>query len=531
MTIAELTATIEEVRSQAAAGSSEDALKLYYARLDNELYNLGENPRIIGLLEDFLEDGKQPLQLLSYGLQERLSRSLIAVYQLTGQPHKAACLANWLLYSSEVALQPRTKAIVFRYLGRIQMSIGQLKSAETSIAAGVSFCQAAGEAGLETGLRRQLGILWAYEGRHSEARSEIARLPKGFGKHNHSDFSVYVDKLLYGLEDPSESNKLVYYANELRKLAQKYRYKNDEVVAAWALGLAYLSAGDSGRASRYLDSAATLSEATGYKELKSDIMIAKARCLLYAKQSISVVLEAAKNALSVASDCGYRLKEAEIQNFLAALSLEHGDSSVAEQYARAAHQSSLCDGPPHWYKRVFKESESVLDQLNITPPMKYCTCFISYSHSDKHFADKLYKALHIHDIECWLDEHQILPGDYFLGNIDEGISKYDKVLLCCSEKSLTSFWVDAEIEKAVHKEKALWDQYRERTLVMIPLDLDGFLHKGWKDPKASILRARLSADFTEWARSEDKFTRQLEKLLMALRVAQKSTNIRPPASD
>jgi hypothetical protein len=115
-----------------------------------------------------------------------------------------------------------------------------------------------------------------------------------------------------------------------------------------------------------------------------------------------------------------------------------------------------------------------------------------------------------------------LPGDYFLGNIDEGIKKYDKVLLCCSERSLTSFWVDAEIEKAVHKEKALWDEHKERTLVMIPLDLDGFLHKGWRDPKASILRSRLSADFTEWVSNEEKFVRQLEALLMALRVPQKS---------
>jgi len=92
---------------------------------------------------------------------------------------------------------------------------------------------------------------------------------------------------------------------------------------------------------------------------------------------------------------------------------------------------------------------------------------------------------------------------------------------------LTSFWVDAEIEKAVHKEKTLWDEHRERTLVMIPLDLDGFLHKGWDDPKASILRSRLSADFTEWASSEEKFTRQLEGLLMALRVPQKSKGSEP----
>jgi hypothetical protein len=151
------------------------------------------------------------------------------------------------------------------------------------------------------------------------------------------------------------------------------------------------------------------------------------------------------------------------------------------------------------------------------PPIRYYSCFISYSHADEGFARKLYNALRIRDIKCWLDEHDILPGEYFLGNIDDGIKKYDKVLFCCSKSSLTSFWVDAEIEKAVHKEKALWDKWKERILVMIPLDLDGFLHTDWKDPKASILRARLSANFTGWDANEEKFHDQFERVLLALR--------------
>ncbi|HKP71316.1 MAG TPA: toll/interleukin-1 receptor domain-containing protein, partial [Pyrinomonadaceae bacterium] len=74
-------------------------------------------------------------------------------------------------------------------------------------------------------------------------------------------------------------------------------------------------------------------------------------------------------------------------------------------------------------------------------PIQFYSCFISYSHADKSFARRLHDALQGRGIRCWLDEHQLLPGDDIYKMVDQGIRLWDKVLLCCSKDSLTSWWV------------------------------------------------------------------------------------------
>ena len=70
-------------------------------------------------------------------------------------------------------------------------------------------------------------------------------------------------------------------------------------------------------------------------------------------------------------------------------------------------------------------------------PFEFYSCFISYNHTDRFFARRLHDQLQGRGIRCWLDEHQMLPGDDIYEQIDRGIKLWDKVLLCCSQTSLT----------------------------------------------------------------------------------------------
>ncbi|MDQ3706659.1 MAG: toll/interleukin-1 receptor domain-containing protein [Chloroflexota bacterium] len=62
----------------------------------------------------------------------------------------------------------------------------------------------------------------------------------------------------------------------------------------------------------------------------------------------------------------------------------------------------------------------------VEQPIQFYSCFISYSHKDKAFARRLHDALQGSGIRCWLDEHQLLPGDKIHVEVDRGIRLWDR---------------------------------------------------------------------------------------------------------
>ena len=151
-------------------------------------------------------------------------------------------------------------------------------------------------------------------------------------------------------------------------------------------------------------------------------------------------------------------------------------------------------------------------------PSEFFSFFISYSHSDRQFARKLHDVLQVHGIRCWLDEKQLRPGDNIYDQVDHGIQHWDKLLLCCSKESLSSWWVDGEIAAAFEKERRLDGKTGARAFCLIPLDLDGYLLSGyWQSGKAAQIRQRLAADFIGWETNRQKFVDQAQEVIRALR--------------
>ena len=172
----------------------------------------------------------------------------------------------------------------------------------------------------------------------------------------------------------------------------------------------------------------------------------------------------------------------------------------------------------YWLIRQGEETlqESLLRRIDEQSTKEEATtefhsCFISYSHADKNYARRLHDHLRTRGIRCWLDEHDLKPGDRILDVVSDAIRLHDKILLCCSESSLESWWVKDEIRKAQERER------RDGRDIIIPLMVDRYLLDRWEDGLATDLRSRLAADFTGWEHDNAVFEEQFERVVKALR--------------
>ena len=140
----------------------------------------------------------------------------------------------------------------------------------------------------------------------------------------------------------------------------------------------------------------------------------------------------------------------------------------------------------------------------------YYSCFISYSSKDQEFADRLHADLQDNGVRCWLATEDLKIGDKFRQRIDEAIRYHDKLLVVLSQNSVSSAWVEEEVEAAFARER------KENKLVLFPVRLDDAVMKTGKAWAATLQRMRQIGDFTKW-QDHDSYKKAFERLLRDLR--------------
>ena len=114
--------------------------------------------------------------------------------------------------------------------------------------------------------------------------------------------------------------------------------------------------------------------------------------------------------------------------------------------------------------------------------------FLSHSSADKETVLKVIDAFKKANISYWVDHEQIKFGDGIIAKIEEGLQKSKYVVVCLSEKLITSSWCRAEYGAILYREFS-GDTSRR----VIPLSLDGSNNS---NSIPLLLSDKLRADFT-----------------------------------
>lgn len=146
------------------------------------------------------------------------------------------------------------------------------------------------------------------------------------------------------------------------------------------------------------------------------------------------------------------------------------------------------------------------------------SCFISYSHADEDFAQRLHSALQSHGVRCWYAPQDMQGGKKLYDQIDSAIRVHDKTLLCLSESSMGSKWVETELRRT---RKAIDKTGKQK---LFPISIVDFKKvKDWEcfdantgSDMADEVREFYIPDFSNW-KDHDSFQKEFDKVLRDLK--------------
>ena len=157
----------------------------------------------------------------------------------------------------------------------------------------------------------------------------------------------------------------------------------------------------------------------------------------------------------------------------------------------------------------------------IGKPIRFYTCFISYSSADEAFASRLHNDFQAAGIRCWKWDIDARTGRPLWAEIDQAIRHYDKLVLIASQSSLTSPPVIREIERALQQE----DDRLKRKLagqdvdpdVLFPVRIDNYILETWQHERKPDVVSKVIADAVAWDTDNAKYQAVLNKLITDLK--------------
>ncbi len=381
--IEDLLALIERYHHLVGARRYDDACTLLREKISAPLRDrLADQQMHMRLLRGLFDEADETKPLVRKEHRGWAIHALAIAYSYSGETRRAAAVCEANIGEFKGKSDRRQLLMLLGALAGVQTRLGRLTDAEGTLRRLLETAVQLSLGGEEAVARNRLGLLLAHRGASDEALRELDaafEMTKSTGDRQVQSvcFSYYTQRALL-MRDPAAAldaaRKSRAFVEEIAR--RKEPDEHDYVRSGWLLGAAHIAAAESAQegredhtrdAERYLSDAMSRCRRADLVGFEPDLLLTWAKWHRLAGRSREAA-EIAADALAVSLRCEYRLKEAEVHNFLARLALEAGDRNRACHWAKRAADRARCDGPPHAYQAALDESERILAEAGGKQP-------------------------------------------------------------------------------------------------------------------------------------------------------------------
>ena len=357
----DLTPVIELYHHTVRAGRYDEAWDLYYNRIWKLIYyRFGAYQTEIELLRALFPDAGDKLPRLKNEYTQAWTLGALAnSYSRSGRSRGAISLFEMDIEICKKLDNKMNLAISLANLAYMaQIPIGELDAAESNLRRSIKICREINNYITEVVDHQELGLLHIYLGEFEEAEKELSKSTKYWKEINNKQ-GICVNEAYHTLHSLLMSNaeEALKYADEARELADVEHYERDIIQAEYLLGAAQLMKGNFIEAEKHLTEALARDRKINMVELEPDILLEFAK-LRFRQNHKEEALKFADEALQIADRCEYRLKQADIHNFLAEFYLAAGDLKPAKKHGKIAKERAECG-----YKPALKKTEKLLNDI------------------------------------------------------------------------------------------------------------------------------------------------------------------------
>jgi len=198
-----------------------------------------------------------------------------------------------------------------------------------------------------------------------------------------------------------------------------------------------------------------------------------------------------QQGFEIARRIGYQVGVVDVLRQVASIQRDKGDLQRAHQLCQAALDAALKMGDQ-------VRASEIRDQLTALKVVMGKDVFISYSHRDRDFVERLARDLKAAGLAVWWDEWEIKVGDSIIQKVSEGIKQSAYLAAALSPHSVQSNWVQRELGSALMRQLSA-----DRDITILPLMVS--------DCEVPVLLREI-----KWADFRQDYQAGLQELLDAL---------------